>query len=1233
MDEDFGEEYYEYDMGEDGYQEAEYQEDEYYEGEEDEYVDNANEEGYYDENGEYCVTEEQVEPEDTGYYDDEGNYIEYTNEDEEYAGYYDEDGNYVENTNDENYAAEEDAGYYDEDGNYVEYANDGEEYVEEGEEYIEEGEEYIEEGEEYVEEEDLNDDYWGYEGEEPQYDDEEGEYGEERPFKLYGATEESSVTEKYEAVREALLDHLFASLEIGGEYDILSLNVALCNTHVMACMDKLPYIEQYGEAVTKQLKKLERTNVDPELYTKYQTSEEYYVKKAAEFKEKLIPLKDRFQNMCMSSEGEEIVDHVLAEFDRSGEVEQSIEIWWDVGTTKIAEIMEKQKQESDLVRTFIEGMLRDVESNDEAVRKIYNYVKDLADKHQEAIDDVRYAEMHRIEAEKIAKRQEIVNAREREHLKKLQEAREARRLEIRRQNEEMIAKQAIADAERQEKLRILREEAAREFAIEEEKRQKEIQLQIKLFKQGQAIDEYYRKLIIWEREEAARKERERIAAIEAERLRLIELEKQRIAAEKERQRLIFEQQERARKAAIEAKRQAALEAKRKEQERFREEQRRAAEAERIRLANEAAEAARKAAEAEQTRLANEAAAAAKATRQAVEAARNEEERLEQERLAAIEAEKQRVAAAERKRIEEQRRKQADERRLAELDQQRQRQEAERKRIEKEREERKAEAVRQEEERLRREYDIKQRQAKINECKNRLTQTGIPNDEINELLERFSAEKPFNEDEMYKDVMQAVATEAQGGALARQQMQDAGIDVDLGYTPIGFAKSTVKTIPKNPTPRIVNRGSKYTQELSKRQMAHNWKSDIGWKRISEIDSLNDSVLWNGSGPDPLDFEQGSMGDCYLISSMNALCADPEYRPFLMDALVEMDRPNGYYKFRFFDKEENITYVEIDDYIPVKDGDKIVCCEPHNNCIFAVLLEKAFAVLRGGYGAIGHGGTSTDAFVTICGGEADFCTTFEEFKGTERQRFYKAKAIFDRGVMCCSDSDKTTLADDQGLITQHLYAVLDMKEVGGRFFVKVHNPWRGTEINAANNRYADENLPADVRQAFSHQTANDGTFIMSWSDFDIQFGDISYGWPLFQYTHRASVSGKITMQDNFISKTISTAPKWEIHASKPANFKVFVQVKNQSANWKVTPCYLQHLPRKDEFYIPKTWSTNLIDYAATNSSSMRSNPLNFRLDFDGFRFFVSFLSWLDDEPVYCDYTIHVVGETDFCLFRVR
>lgn len=111
------------------------------------------------------------------------------------------------------------------------------------------------------------------------------------------------------------------------------------------------------------------------------------------------------------------------------------------------------------------------------------------------------------------------------------------------------------------------------------------------------------------------------------------------------------------------------------------------------------------------------------------------------------------------------------------------------------------------------------------------------------------------------------------------------------------------------------------------------------------------MWGTTNPDWHDVIQGNAGTCYIMASMASIAEFPD---LIKNIFVTKEKNDaGVYAFRFYVRGKP-TIITVDDYFLFKQGSGWSAGrEPYfsalgkNNQFWAMLLEKAWAKLRGNY----------------------------------------------------------------------------------------------------------------------------------------------------------------------------------------------------------------------------------------------------------------------------------------------
>jgi len=276
----------------------------------------------------------------------------------------------------------------------------------------------------------------------------------------------------------------------------------------------------------------------------------------------------------------------------------------------------------------------------------------------------------------------------------------------------------------------------------------------------------------------------------------------------------------------------------------------------------------------------------------------------------------------------------------------------------------------------------------------------------------------------------------------------------------------------------------------------------------------------------DILQGALGDCWLLAAMATL-SEHEGAISSLFQTPEVD-PRGKYHIRLFDPQERQwKTIVVDDYVPCKrdrnaldgvgrgsDGvPEAQYARPHGREIWAMLLEKAFAKLCGGYAAI-EAGITEWGIVCMTGGNAwryevardgvwerndleimddprdkracGFRPTSERHNATELfelLRFYHRHGA----LLCCGGVKAAGQA--QGLVQKHAFSLLQIRTVRKSAgsdqyfrFVQVRNPWGTGEWTGpwSDDSPEWEEYP-HVKQQLRFEKGDDGAYWMQWEDF--------------------------------------------------------------------------------------------------------------------------------------------------------
>ena len=184
------------------------------------------------------------------------------------------------------------------------------------------------------------------------------------------------------------------------------------------------------------------------------------------------------------------------------------------------------------------------------------------------------------------------------------------------------------------------------------------------------------------------------------------------------------------------------------------------------------------------------------------------------------------------------------------------------------------------------------------------------------------------------------------------------------------------------------------------------------------------------PFPSDFSrlpefivQGSLGDCWFLSSVAVLCDNAER----LSRVIGKTQNGEFYSFRFCHDGEWKEFL-VDSSVPSSDKHKgkVAFAQPKDNVVFGPLVEKAYAQMYGSYSAI-SGGLISEAFfdLTSCPTE---CISLSPTRTDPDLLWAKLCSWKKSGFLIgCSTSVTDEEGQSQGLVSSHAYSVSDAIEL--------------------------------------------------------------------------------------------------------------------------------------------------------------------------------------------------------------
>ena len=195
----------------------------------------------------------------------------------------------------------------------------------------------------------------------------------------------------------------------------------------------------------------------------------------------------------------------------------------------------------------------------------------------------------------------------------------------------------------------------------------------------------------------------------------------------------------------------------------------------------------------------------------------------------------------------------------------------------------------------------------------------------------------------------------------------------------------------------------------------------------------------SGVTSDDVIQGTLGDCFFLSSLAALA---HVRPDLVDQAIR-DNLDGTWTVTLYRTTGRAVDVRVDAAFPVTPAGDLPFARGLDPAeLWPEVFEKAYAKLRGGYTVINAGGFASDALATLTG-HAAHTHTLAALSDDAAWKILTdslgAGLPVVTGTPFARELRKRTGRPDMaGLIDDHAYALLHAYERGGRRFVILYTP---------------------------------------------------------------------------------------------------------------------------------------------------------------------------------------------------
>ena len=244
-------------------------------------------------------------------------------------------------------------------------------------------------------------------------------------------------------------------------------------------------------------------------------------------------------------------------------------------------------------------------------------------------------------------------------------------------------------------------------------------------------------------------------------------------------------------------------------------------------------------------------------------------------------------------------------------------------------------------------------------------------------------------------------------------------------------------------------------------------------------------------------QGILGDCWLLGAFCCLATRSELLQNLImyNGMMEY----GVIVIQFF-KNGTWLPVIVDTRLPCNPKTKkLIYAHGQEECEFWVsFLEKAYAKMFKCYEEL-NGGKMQEGLVDLAGGVTEKVNLKQVLgEGQQPAAAHAAKAAelwrtikqnYQTGyVMGCALNDKKSKVEmsPEGIVVNHAYGILSVREIQGLKLIRIRNPWGKGEWRGA---FSDDDDNWDnykgLRETIGHEFKDDGVFWMEFKDWYINY----------------------------------------------------------------------------------------------------------------------------------------------------
>jgi hypothetical protein len=200
--------------------------------------------------------------------------------------------------------------------------------------------------------------------------------------------------------------------------------------------------------------------------------------------------------------------------------------------------------------------------------------------------------------------------------------------------------------------------------------------------------------------------------------------------------------------------------------------------------------------------------------------------------------------------------------------------------------------------------------------------------------------------------------------------------------------------------------------------------------------------------PSDVHQGPIGDCFLMATLASLAGTPEGRMLIKNAITERTDERGApvyvvtlhepHSHWFAPTTFTDVAITVDSHFAKGHAKPPDPVSPQES--WPLVMEKAYALFRGGYNAIARGGRSADVMEVLTGKPAERIDLgwFSHYSAERLETDLAAgRPITFETKPGIDDHTPPHLVDN------HVYSVAGTEVRDGRLYVRLLNPWNHSQ----------------------------------------------------------------------------------------------------------------------------------------------------------------------------------------------